>query len=295
MTQRVAAAWLCLSLFLIPSASKLARAAQPGAAPAQAPAISPLPSPAQAPAACTQTIMVPQMTYKTMTVMQTVCKPVVRQQTVTACRLVPQTETAMCRTTVMVPEQRTRPICYTAHRLTFEDVTRDVTVMVSHKEVQQTTRTICKLVETQATRAVTKDVGGWVTKSFVDCCGCSHDCNVWQPKLVTEQVQCTVFKPQLVEEPCTIEKVVCRPEVRQFTQRVAKPVHETITRNITCTVAVPKVVDKQVTRTTYRPVFEKRVVNVTEMVPTQVERQVSVPVCTLVPKVIPCPAGCCGL
>jgi hypothetical protein len=237
--------------------------------------------------------MVPHTTYKTITVSNVVCKPVVRQQTVTACRLVPQTEMVNCRTTVLVPEKRTRPISYTACRMTYEDVTKNVTIMVPHKEVQQSTRTVCKLVPTQTTRQVTKDVGNWATQSFVDCCGCTHECQVWVSKCVTEEVPCTVYKPQLFEEPCTVETVVCRPEVRQFTQRVAKPVYETVNRTITCTVAVPKVVEKQVARTTYRPVLENKVINVTDMVPTRVERQVTVPVCTLVPKTIACPVSTC--
>lgn len=255
---------------------------------------APTQAPLQAPAVCTQTIMVPQTTYKTMTVVDVVCKPVVRQREVTACRMVPQTEMATCRMTVMVPERRTRAVSYTACRMTYADVPRSVTVMVPHKEVRQATRTVCKLVQTQVTKSVTRDAGGWGTKSFVDCCGCTHECQVWMPNLVTEQVPCTVFKPQLFQEPCTVETVVCRPEERKFTERVAKPVYETVTRNVSCTVAVPKVVEKQVARTTYRPVVEKKLVNVTEMVPTRVERQVTVPVCMIVAKVVACGGGCCG-
>jgi hypothetical protein len=304
MFRRTAGAlgWVLLAccLFVVCGARANAQPAAPASpSPSQLPAPTPsvkqapTQAPLQAPAVCTQTIMVPQTTYKTMTVVDVVCKPVVRQREVTACRMVPQREMVTCRTTVMAPEQKTRAVSYTACRMTYEDVARTVTVMVPHKEVQQATRTVCKLVQTQVTKSVTRDAGGWGTKSFVDCCGCTHECQVWMPNLVTEQVACTVFKPQLFQEPCTVETMVCRPEQRQFTERVAKPVYETVTRNVSCMVAVPKVVEKQVARTTYRPVVEKKLVNVTEMVPTRVERQVTVPVCTMVAKVVAC-KGCCG-
>jgi hypothetical protein len=114
---------------------------------------------------------------------------------------------------------------------------------------------------------------------------------------VTEQVAVTVWKSQLVEVPYSYDVVVCQPEVRQITQRVAKPVYETQNREIVCTVAVPKLVEKQVPRTNYKPVVENKVVNCTVMVPVKVERQVTVPVCTMVPKqvtyTVPVCQTCC--
>jgi hypothetical protein len=47
-------------------------------------------------------------------------------------------------------------------------------------------------------------------------------------------------------------------------------------------------VEAQVPRTTFKTVVEPKVVNYTAMVPVPVAKQVTVPVCTLVPKTITC-------
>jgi hypothetical protein len=296
---------LCGSAILNASLASLLFAAPPAGSVAQAPAATDtLPAPTQAPAKAapttqviTKTVMVPQMTYKTFTVPDVVCRPEVHQKTVQVCRLVPETTMATCRMCVLVPEQRRKTVTYTACRMTFEDVVSNVTVMVPHREVKQATRTVCKPVETQEMQTVCKDNGHWDTKSFVDCCGCTRTYQCWVPNIVTEQVAVTVWKSQLVEVPYSYEVVVCQPEVRQITQRVAKPVYETQNREIVCTVAVPKLVEKQVPRTNYKPVVENKVVNCTVMVPVKVERQVTVPVCTMVPKqvtyTVPVCQTCC--
>jgi hypothetical protein len=258
----------------------------------------PAPTAVQAPATCapqviTKTIMVPQVTYKTMTVKAMVCRPEARQTTVKVCKLIPETKTATCQLTVMVPEQRKQTVAYTECHMTYEDVTRNVTVMVPHTETKQAVRTVCKPVQAQEMRTVCKDMGKWETKAYVDACGCTCTCPVWVPNIVTEQVQVTVYKPQFVEEPYTFDAVVCTPEVKQITQRIAKPIYETKTREITCTVAVPRFVERQMPVTTCRPVIEEKVLNYTAMVPTQVDRQISVPVCNWVPKTVTCTVPAC--
>ena len=163
--------------------------------------------------------------------------------------------------------------------------------------MRQGTRTVCKPVQVQTTQTVCKDMGGWDTKSFVDCCGCTRSYQCWVPNVVTEQVPVTVWKAQMVEEPYTYQVVTCRPEARQVTRRVAKPVYETMTRNVTHTVAVPKIVERQVPQTSFRCVVEQKVVNYTAMVATRAQKQVTVPVCTMVPKTVsyvPTCGGCGG-
>jgi hypothetical protein len=51
-----------------------------------------------------------------------------------------------------------------------------------------------------------------------------------------------------------------------------------------------------VPHTVCRPVTEEKLINYTEMVPETVERQITVPVCTLVPTTVTCTVGCgsCG-
>ena len=81
----------------------------------------------------------------------------------------------------------------------------------------------------------------------------------------------------------TVPGVVCRPEVRNVTVQIPRPVYETKTREVSCVVPVCKQVAAQVPVTTYRKVMEPRVVNYTAMVTVPVTKQVQVPVCTLVP------------
>jgi hypothetical protein len=252
-----------------------------------------------APVACgqqlvTKTVMVPHMTYKTMTVPCVVYRPQVRQATVNVARKIAETQMVVCRQTVLVPEKRTKEVNYTVCRMAYEDVTSNVTVMVPQSETRQGTRTVCKPVQVQETATVCKDMGHWDTKTFVDCCGCQRSYQCWVPNVVTEKVPVTVWKAQLVEEPYTYQVVTCRPETKQVTHRVAKPTYENMTRNVTYTVAVPKLVERQVPHTTFRCVMEPKVVNYTEMVATKAVRRVKVPVCTMVPKQVTYAVSTCG-
>jgi len=285
---------LCCAVALVASLASTCPAAGPNPtqaptqAPVQAPVQAPLPAPMKeaAPQVVTKTIMVPHTTYKTITVPDVVCKPELRQKTVTVCRSIPETTFETCVETVMVPQTQFKTVNYTACRMEFDTVTRPMTVMTSHAEVRQGTRTVCKPVQTQEMRTVCRDLGQWSTKSYVDCYGCEQTCNVWLPNVVTEQVPVTVWKPQFSEEPYTYTEMVCRPETREVTEHIPRRVYETKTRQVACLVPVAKQVERRIPRTTFRQVTEEKVVNYTVMVPHHVQRQVQVPVCTLVPKQI---------
>lgn len=274
---------------------------QPQQSPVQGPVQAPGKYVPEAPQQVTCTIMVPQITYKTITVPDVICRTETRQKNVTVCRLVPETTMVSQVETVIVPEQRTATQTYTACRMAYETVSRQVTVMVPQTEARQGTRTVCQTVPVQTMKTVCRQVGGWVTQSYTDSCGCPRTCQVWSSKTVEEQVPVTVYKQQYVQEPYTYQVVTCRPEQRTVTEQVARPVYETKTREVTCLVPVPKQVERQIPRTSVRPVMENRVVNYTAVVPERIERQVQVPVCTLVPKQVsytvppPCaPGGACG-
>jgi hypothetical protein len=242
----------------------------------------------------TQTVMVPQVAYKTITVQAMACKPEVRQATVMACRLVPETNLVNCQKTVVEWQRRSWTENYTACRMTYETAQQQVTVMVPHRELRQGVRTVCKPVAAQVMQTICKDVGQWTAKSYVDCNGCTQNCQVWQPNIVTEQVPVTIYQPRFVEEPYQYDEIVCRPEVRNVTMQIPKPVYEAKTREVSCAVPVCRQVPVQVPVTTYRKVAEPKVVNYTALVPVPVTKQVQVPVCTLVPKTVTClaPGGC---
>jgi hypothetical protein len=228
-------------------------------------------------------VVVPQVTYKTITVQTMACKPETRQATVMACRLVPETKVVDCLKLVVEHQRRTWTENYTACRMEFDTVQKQVTVMVPHRELRQGVRTVCKPVATQVMQTVCKDMGQWTTQKFVDCYGCEQSCRVWAPNIVTEQVPVTVYKPTYAEEPYQYDEIVCRPEVRNVTVRIPRPVYQTKTREVSCMVPVCRHVPGQVPVTTYRKVVEPRVVNYTAMVPVPVTKQIQVPVCTLVP------------
>jgi hypothetical protein len=172
--------------------------------------------------------------------------------------------------------------------MTFDTAQQQITVMVPHRELRQGVRSVCKPVPTQVMQTVCKDLGQYAAKSFVDCYGCTQTCQVWVPNVVTEQVPVTIYKPQYVDEPYQYDEIVCRPEVRNVTVQIPKPVYEVKSRQMTCVVPVCKQVTAQVPVTTLRTVIEPKVVNYTALVPVPVTKQVQVPVCTLVPKTVQC-------
>src|SRR5262245_64296872 len=96
------------------SPSDMPAAPMPTKSPLQAPIQAP---PVKAPQVVTCTVMVPQVSYKTVTVPDVVCRPEVRQQNVSVCRLVPETQMVTCNQTVCVPERRTATQQYTICRM----------------------------------------------------------------------------------------------------------------------------------------------------------------------------------
>jgi hypothetical protein len=275
----------------------------PAAAPTKAPMKAPIQAPdvaACAPQTVTCTIMVPHTTYKTVMVTETVCKPELRQKTIQVCRMMPETHMVSFTQTVMVPERRTKTETFTACRMTVENLAKQIQVMVPHVETRQGVKTVCTQVPVQKMITVCKDLGHWATSCQTDCNGCGHSCQVWVPKMVTEQVPVTVYKPQYSQEPYDYQVLTHRPETQTVNMQVPKPVYETQSREVSFYVPVAKQFERQVPRTTLRQVVEDRVVDYTVMVPHQVERQVTVPVCTMVPKQVTytvptcAPCGGCG-
>ncbi|HEX5106095.1 MAG TPA: hypothetical protein VFV87_19885 [Pirellulaceae bacterium] len=252
-----------------------------------------IPAPA-APPAATKTILVPHISYKTVTVPVVVFKPQVQQKTITVQRAVPEQRQVTRMVPVMEPQVRTFtetiPIC----RMTYEDVPARIQVMVPHLETREGTRTVCKPVLVQESRTVCRDAGDWQDKTVIDAHGCRQVCRVWVPNIVQEQVPVTVCKMQLTEVPFRFQALVCRPEVKNVVRRVCKPLYETQTREVTCTICVPRLVEKQFIEVVCRYEPAEQVVNCVVPVAVTEQRQIQVPVCTLVQKEVTCPAPSCG-
>ena len=140
------------------------------------------------------------------------------------------------------------------------------------------------------------------------------------PNIVQEEIEETVMKPKLVQEPCKYNVTVCKPEVRTKKVQqcnyktemktvlcnVCKLVQQTCTKRVPVTTYVAKPQTKQVSYTVCVPVTKtttKTVCNVkcvpqqvpqtyTVMVPVQVEEVVPVRVCQMVPRTITVPVCC---
>jgi hypothetical protein len=283
-----------------PGTASVQQPVTPSKSPVQSPTQSPMQAAVQSPAVpqtVTCTVMMPQVSYKTVTVPAVQMRPEQRQQEITVCRMVPETQMMSCTATVMVPEQRTAQQTFNVCRMTFETAQRQVTVMVPRMETRVGTRTVCKPVAVQTTQTICRDAGSWQTQSYTDCCGCTHSCQVWVPNMVTQQVPVTVYQPQMMQEQFNYNIVTLHPQQQTINEQVAKPVFETQTREVNYFVPVAKQIEQQIPRTTFKQVTENRTVNYTVMVPERVERQVQVPVCTMVPKqvtyMVP-PCGPCG-
>ena len=99
-----------------------------------------------------------------------------------------------------------------------------------------------------------------------------------------EQVDVTVQKPQVTDEPYTYSVVVCKPETRTRTVNVCNYVNEQLSRDVSYTVCVPKQEEVTVNRpkmfeepynytvTVCKPETRTRTVNVCSYVSEQLRR-----------------------
>lgn len=244
------------------------------------------------PQTVTKTIMVPHTEYRTMTVRHTVCKPVVHQKTVPVTCMIPETAVVTRTVPIVRPEARVKTVTYQVCHMNYEVVNETITVQVPHTEMRQGTRTICRPVTETVMRTVCQHTGHYAARTYTDCDGCVHTCHVWVPQIVTRQVPVAVTRPEYVEVPFEYPVIVCRPEERVITRHIPRQTYETKTRDVHYLVAVTHYVEKQFPKTVFRPVTQEKIVSYTEFVPEQVERLVTVPVCTMVPKTVTYTLGC---
>jgi hypothetical protein len=111
---------------------------------------------------------------------------------------------------------------------------------------------------------------------------------VWKPKLVPEQVPVKVWRTELVDEPFEYQVTVFRPEERTVRTRVCDYVPEEKSREVRDVVCVPTLRTRVRNITTYNVVEEPRVETFAVRVPYEVEREIEVPVCRMVPKTVVC-------
>ncbi len=267
-----------------------------------------------------RTVYKPQWVMQTRRVMTTQYVYEQREVTETVYRCIPETTQVERRTTVMVPQTRTKTVPVTVYRPVSRAIEREYqvqvpvwtqeereyTVMVPEVETRTGVRHVAHCVEEEVPQTVCRDEGHWeVQKVQVPCCpvrrprlrrvshvaACCHtpqvvQQKVWVPNVVEEEVMVTVSRQEIVEEPYEYEVTVYRPETR--TKMVDVCEMRTEVRKVACQV------------TEYQPVREERQVTYTEFVPTekswvenvthyrQVAQEVKRMVTVCVPKQVEC-------
>jgi hypothetical protein len=260
---------------------------------ASLPPISRAESPVCDPPACTKTVLVPRITYRSEAVSVLALQPRVVPQTVTMVRDVPEVRTVTRQVPELVPEERTFTETYTECRMAYEDVSREVVVMQPRVEERDGVRSMARPAFVQETRTISKDLGGWSEVQRVDTHGCVRVCRVWVPRIVEEQIPIDVLTLEAVETPVREEIVTFEPETRTVTERICKPVYETKTREVTETVCVERLVERQFDEVAWRRVAGEQVVN--RLVPEAVteQRELLTSQRTLVPQSVTCPITAC--
>ncbi len=255
------------------------------------------------------------------------CVPVQKEVQRCCVVMVPEQRTRMvtynvCRPVVQEVEQQ-----YTVCVPQWREEPRQYTTCVPVVEKRQGVRRVCKMITEEVVKTVCVDRGHCETQMVeVPClsrrCGrfghrccdpcCCQPCTttvcrrVWVPNIVEEQVTVTVCKPQIVEEPCEYMVTVWKPEVRTCTVRVCDWRQEVRTRKCHVTTYETDVVQKEVaytvcvpqqktwteTVTCYETQAEEVTRTVTVCVPHQVQKEVQVKVCRMVPKTVQVPVRC---
>ncbi len=161
-------------------------------------------------------------------------------------------------------------------------------------------------------------------------CGCYTVCRPiicrrWQPNIVQKQIPYMTCRPVYVDQEYRYCTTVCEPQTRTCTRRVCRMVPEkqeytytvchmeqkTAVRNVrVCryvqetservvhyTEMVPRTETREEKYTVYDCVPHEKMVDYTVCVPVQVEKEIQVPVCHMVPKTIvkriPVPCSTC--
>ena len=258
-----------------------------------------------------RTIYVPSVTYETRVVPYTACRPEIRERTVMVPKMIPESRQVERHYTVMKPVYSTNTVSYTVNKPVTTYVDQTYCVQIPYRETRQETRTVCRQVPYTDVSYVCEDQGHWEDRVVPVSCGkggrrgCASNCascascapctqKVWVSNIVKKPVEVTCYRTEVSEVPYTHTVTLYRSETRSRKVPVTNYIPETKTRPVTCTNFVPEVKSKLVTETSYRCEMVPQVQRYTEMVPYTAERTISVPVCTMVPKVITCQVPCCN-
>jgi len=259
-----------------------------------------------------KTIYVPQLVPETRIVNQIICEPEIRERVVTVCRQVPETREVTENFTVMVPHQRTRTENCVVCKPVWSEVQQTCNILIPQTEPRKGVRSVCRPVQVQETRAVTRIVCRWEDVPCDGSCGgystvnqkgavqkdgetvvqkgsgCGGTHRVLRNHCVTEEVPVTVWKNEVHQEEYTYNVTTYRTEPRTRTVRVCNYVNEPQSREVSYTVCVPEPRTRTRNVTTYRTISEPKTQRFTVMVPRTVQKEVTVMVCHMVPQQVTC-------
>lgn len=292
-----------------------------------------------------QTIMVPTWVTEKQKVTVTEYTEVPKTRKVMVEKWVPVTEKKVITETIMDQQMVTKVVDVVVCKPVTKTVARqyqvcvpvwvekvvDVTVMEAKDVVRKGTQKVCKFVEAKEKVKVQKDNGHWETKMVpAGVCGVSRGCRrscggcctpccspcggagaamvcqkVWVPAIVEEEVEVTVCKQVVVDEPYEFTETVCTPVTKKQNVKVCEYKTETKTvtcdvctyetavekREVKCCVCVPKEVKRECEVTTCKLVKEEQTENYVECVAKDVVKEMDVTVCKMVAKKVQVPVG----
>lgn len=185
----------------------------------------------------------------------TVMVPYCETRTGTRCIMTPVVSNVQKTYTVMVPYCETRRGTRCVMRPNIRNVEQPYLVSIPYTEQRTGTRTVWECVPTVQTRTVCEDQGHWEQRCTpvsngcqpygvvanccrpslnYACCGCDPcaTCcvptvcvqNVWVPKIVQREIQCTVYTNQCRQVPYNYSVTLCRQEQRSRTVQVCEMV-----------------------------------------------------------------------
>jgi hypothetical protein len=206
-----------------------------------------------------RTVMTPTTVFERRVVQVTKYRPEIREQVATVYEQVPQTRAIQEEYTVMVPEQRTRTVTDVVQREVRRTIEQPYTVMVPQQEMRTASRTVCRMVQVPETQMVTEWGGRWETRPLA------------QPYMSA------YGSPESFGNACSSGDCggppACNPCPQQCTTRVWVP--EPVQRPVTVTTMKPVYEEQayQYPVTVYKPETRTRSVEICEWQPQQVTRQ----------------------
>jgi hypothetical protein len=243
-----------------------------------------------------KTIMCPEWTTETRIVKETKYRNEERTKECTVYTKQNVEKKVCCPITVWVKKDMVEVQEYEVSIPTYELVDEEYTEMVDGTLDITTYKTVSKCVPVTKTKTVCVCEPQWVEREVEYCGPCGTKCvkkvTCYEPKMVEKQVEYTCTETVCEKVPCVRTIDTCEPvtKVRKVKRIVNKI--ETRTHESKYVTYEPLQKFERKTVCVCECVPETKTVTETVCVPYEVEKEVEVRVCKLVPKTIQVPCNC---